>query len=234
MAMNVGTDYSSYKAGHTSVDIPQYEKGDFEKHRKESEAIKPELDEWKANNEKIRGGKANYERGVVYDKSGEPIDNSTYSINKMNASDRAAIVDQLKADAREREQQLVSIVHRTIADQAGAYGKATGNDIWTLLSGGKVTVTAAEKAQAQRDISEDGYYGVKQTSQRLFDFACALAGDDVDKMKEMQKAMEKGFKLATKSWGKELPGICGETFDAANKLFDEYYKSKDPGASLSE
>ena len=122
MAMNIGTDYSSYKAGHTSVDIPQYEKGDFEKHRKESEAIKPELDEWKANNEKIRGGKANYERGVVYDKSGEPTDNSTYSINKMSASDRAAIVDQLKADAREREQQLVSIVHRTIADQAGAYG----------------------------------------------------------------------------------------------------------------
>ncbi len=37
------------------------------------------------------------------------------------------------------------------------------------------------------------YYGVKQTSQRLFDFAAALAGDDVDKMKEMQKAMEKGF-----------------------------------------
>jgi hypothetical protein len=68
----------------------------------------------------------------------------------------------------------------------------------------------------------------------LFDFACALAGDDVDKMKEMQKAMEKGFKLATKSWGKELPGICGETFDAANKLFEEYYKSKDPGAALSE
>ena len=218
MAMKIGTDYSSYKAGHTSVDIPQYEKGDFEKHRKESEAIKPELDEWKANNEKIRGGKANYERGVVYDKSGEPIDNSTYSINKMSASDRAAIVDQLKADAREREQQLVSIVHRTIADQAGAYGKATGNDIWTLLSGGKVTVTAAEKAQAERDISEDGYYGVKQTSQRLFDFACALAGDDVDKMKEMQKAMEKGFKLATKSWGKELPGICGETFDAPGSL----------------
>ena len=234
MAINVGTDFSSYKAGYTGADIPEYEKGDFEKHRKWSESVKPELDEWKANNERIRGGKADYERGVVYDRSKEPVDNSTYSINKMSASDRAVIADQLKADARQRQQQLVSIVHRTIADQAGAYGKATGNDIWTLLSGGKVTVTAAEKAQAQRDISEDGYYGVKQTSQRLFDFASALAGDDVDKMKEMQKAMEKGFKLATKSWGKELPGICGETFDAANKLFEEYYRSKDPGANLSE
>ena len=211
MSMNVGTDYS---------------KGDFAEHRKWSESVKPELDTWKENNEKIRGGKADYERGVVYDKSGGPIDNSTYSINKMSASDRAAIADQLKADARQRQQQLVSIVHRTIADQAGAYGKATGNDIWTLLSGGKVTVTAAEKAQAQQDISEDGYYGVKQTSQRLFDFASALAGDDPDKMKEMQEAMEKGFKEATAAWGDELPGISKDTLAAANKLFDDYYASK--------
>ena len=43
----------------------------------------------------------------------------------------------------------------------------------------------------------------------------------------MQKAMEKGFKQATKAWGEELPSICKDTIDAANKLFDEYYKSKE-------
>jgi hypothetical protein len=215
MSMNVGTDYTNYKTGYTNA----------ENQKKDVDISEKNTDQGKT---------AYVKEGVVYDKSGEKVDNSTYSINKMSATDRAAIVDQLKEDARQREQQLVSIVHRTIADQAGAYGKATGNDIWTLLSGGKVTVTAAEKAQAQRDISEDGYYGVKQTSQRLFDFACALAGDDVDKMKEMQKAMEKGFKQATKTWGRELPAICKETMNAANKLFEEYYKSKDPGAALSE
>ena len=100
MAMNVGTDFSSYKPGFTSVEIPQAEMGDFEKHRKESEAIKPKLDEWRANNETIRGGKADYERGVIYDKSGKTVNNATYSINKMSAEDRAVIVDQLKAEAR--------------------------------------------------------------------------------------------------------------------------------------
>lgn len=86
---------------------------------------------------------------------------------------------------------------------------------------------AATKAQAQEDISENGYYGVKQTSERLFDFAMALAGDDVDKMKEMQAAVEKGFKLATKAWGKELPEICSDTLEATNKLFEDYYASKE-------
>jgi hypothetical protein len=87
-------------------------------------------------------------------------------------------------------------------------------------------VDAATIAQAKEDVSEDGYYGVKQTSQRLFDFASALAGDDVDKMKEMQEAMQKGFEKATKAWGTTLPDICQQTMDAANQLFTDYYDSK--------
>ncbi len=87
-------------------------------------------------------------------------------------------------------------------------------------------VSAADIAQAQKDVSEDGYWGVKQTSQRLFDFAAALAGDDVETRKEMQEAMEKGFKKAAKAWGGELPGICQDTMKAAHQLFDDYYASK--------
>ncbi len=178
--------------------------------------------------------KTNVESGVVYERSNQNA-NEAYSINKMSQADRSALVQRLKADQEQRQQQLTELVQKTLSGQAGAYGKANGNDIWTLLSGGKVNVSAAEKAQAQKDIGEDGYWGVKQTSQRLFDFASALAGDDVEKMKKMQAAMEKGFKLATKSWGKDkLPGICGETFDAANRLFEEYYKSKESEALSTE
>lgn len=179
--------------------------------------------------------KTNVESGVVYERSNQNANEAySISINKMSQADRSALVQRLKADQEQRQQQLTDLVQKTLSGQAGAYGKANGNDIWTLLSGGKVNVSAAEKAQAQKDIGEDGYWGVKQTSQRLFDFASALAGDDVEKMKKMQVAMEKGFKLATKSWGKDLPGICGETLDAANKLFDEYYKSKESEALPTE
>ena len=100
------------------------------------------------------------------------------------------------------------------------------NAMWKFLASGDYTVDAATKEQAQKDISEDGYWGVKQTSQRLFDFASALAGDDVNKMKQMQSAMMKGYKQAQGAWGTELPSISQETVDAANKLFDDYYASK--------
>lgn len=165
--------------------------------------------------------------GAVYQKSGTDK-KATYSVNKMSAQERAALVDQLKADQQSRQQSLVKLVQDMMKGQAKAYSKASGNDsIWKFLSSGNFTVDAATKAQAQEDISEDGYWGVKQTSQRLFDFASALAGDDVEKMKKMQAAMEKGYKLATKSWGKDLPSISSDTINAANKLFEDYYKSKE-------
>ena len=179
--------------------------------------------------DKEKTEKALENNGVVYEKSESASTNkATYSINKMSDEDRAALVKQLKADQANREQQLTDIVHKMMSGQAKTYGQAT--DMWKFLASGEYTVDAATKAQAQKDISEEGYWGVKQTSQRLFDFACALAGDDVDKMKEMQAAMEKGFKQATGAWGKELPSICKDTFDAANKLFDDYYTSKEEQA----
>lgn len=173
---------------------------------------------------------------AVYEKTTTEDKKAPYSINKMSAEERNALVDKLKADQEARQQQLVSLVQKMISGQAGSFGIANDDEdsIWRFLASGKFTVDAATKAQAQQDISEDGYYGVKQTSERLFDFASALAGDDVEQMKKMQAAIEKGYKAATKSWGKELPGICKETLDATNKLFDDYYASKETSAETTK
>ena len=163
---------------------------------------------------------------AIYEK-GSVQKTATYSINKMSKEERAALVNQLKADTEQRQSQFLDIVRKTISGQASAFGKANNDSIWRTLASGNFTVDAATKAQAQKDIGEDGYWGVKQTSQRLFDFASALAGDDVEKMKKMQAAMEKGFKQATHTWGSELPSISQDTLSAANQLFDDYYKSKE-------
>ena len=161
------------------------------------------------------------EAGVVYEKSTGVEKKATYSINKMSAEDRAALVQQLKQDQADRQNQLAQLVQKMFTDQAGV------SKLADLFSPENLKdVSPEDIAKAKEDVAEDGYWGVKQTSQRLFDFASALAGDDPDKMKEMQEAMEKGFKEATAAWGDELPGISKDTLAAANKLFDDYYASK--------
>ena len=174
----------------------------------------------KADSSKAAKAETKAEAGAVYEKS-EAAGKAQYKINKMSAEDRAALVEQLKQDEVNRRNQLTDLVQKMFNGQAGVSKLA---DLFSPENLAKVS--AADIAQAKEDISEDGYWGVKQTSQRLFDFASALAGDDVEKMKEMQAAMEKGFKQATKAWGGDLPEICQRTLAAANKLFDDYYASK--------
>ena len=135
-----------------------------------------------------------------------------------------SLVAQLKADSDNRMQQLQSLVSKMFEKQGITIG--TADDMWKALASGNFTADADTIAKAKEDISEDGYWGVKQTSDRIFDFAQALAGDDEEKMKAMKKAVEKGFKEATKTWGKELPDISKSTYNAVMDKFDKYFSSK--------
>ena len=75
------------------------------------------------------------ESGVVYDKSDSSKDNkkATYSINKMSAEDRAALVQQMKADTQSRQQQLISIVQKMMTGQAMIYGSSLQKGISRLM-----------------------------------------------------------------------------------------------------
>ncbi len=153
--------------------------------------------------------------GVIY----EPSKEGKEAVANAK-TDRSALVAQLKQANEARIQQMTDLVHQMITGQGKTLGKT--DSIWSFLADGDFTVDAQTKAQAEKDIAEDGYWGVEQTSQRIFDFAMALTGGDADKMEEMRSAFEKGFKQATGTWGKELPDISQRTYGAVQNLFDEY------------
>lgn len=159
---------------------------------------------------------ATYEASNVSDKA------SASSIKSKAANPE--LIAKLKADSDNRLQQLQSLVTNMFKKQGITIG--TADDMWKVLASGNFTADADTIAKAKEDISEDGYWGVKQTSDRIFDFAQALAGDDEEKMKAMKKAVEKGFKEATKTWGKELPDISKNTYNAVMDKFDKYFSSK--------
>lgn len=140
--------------------------------------------------------------------------------SSMTASDRKALIQKLKADSERQAENLRSLVEKMFLKQGEKFN--TADDMWKALANGDLTVDPATAAQAKEDISEDGYWGVEQTSQRIFDFATALSGGDEDKMNTMLDAFKKGFQQATKSWGKELPDISQQTYDAVLKKFEDY------------
>ncbi len=146
-------------------------------------------------------------------------------ITKMSDSERSALVQSLKDSLDSQMGNFTNMMMKTFQKQGITAASLQGDNFWKFMASGNYTVDAKTKADAQAAISEDGFWGVKQTSQRIFDFAAAVAGDDPETMKKMQAAVEKGFKEAGVAWGGDLPSICGDTHAAVNKLFDDYYSS---------
>lgn len=149
-----------------------------------------------------------------------------------NRTDRSAVIAHLKSSAEQRMQQMQSLVTKMFEKQGITIG--TADNMWRILAGGNFTADAATIAQAKEDISEDGYWGVNQTSERIFSFAAALSGGDKEKMQEMVKAVEKGFSEATKAWGKELPGITQDTHSAIMDKFDKWFEENGSSAKTSD
>ena len=171
----------------------------------------------KTAEEKTSEAKASEEKkdtGVVYEAS-KNADTKTAKTYTQNTS----LVNKMKADAEAHTQQLQNIVQQLMSKQGQTYN--TANGIWSVLASGKFTVDAATKAQAEKDIAEDGYWGVEQTSDRIIDFATALTGGDPSKIEEMREAFKKGYKQAEKTWGGQLPDISQRTYDAVMEKFDK-------------
>lgn len=153
--------------------------------------------------------------GVVYEKDS----NTSNTVTKKTDY---ALVNKLKQDAEQRTAQLRSLVEKMMTKQGAAIG--TADSMWNFLAKGDFEVDAATKAQAEKDIAEDGYWGVEQTSDRILDFAKALSGNDPEKADLLLDAFKKGFAEATKSWGDKLPDISQRTYDAVVEKFDNWKK----------
>ncbi len=153
------------------------------------------------------------EAGAVYERQATDDEIAQASVKKTYKPDTATI-EKLKADAEARAAQMQSLVEKLLSGQANQAGKS----IFDILG---EEYSPEEIAQAKEDVSEDGYYGVKQTSQRILDFATALTGGDPDKIEEMREAFKQGFKQVEDMFGGKLPEISQQTYDAVMKGFDE-------------
>lgn len=147
--------------------------------------------------------------GVVYEPSTSANDSST------KVTDYSSIVASMKKELSSKNEQLQNLVNKLLSNQAKKY--ISLSDMFK-----DIQVDEQTKIQAQKDISDDGYWGVEQTSDRLVSMAKALSGGDSSKADAMISAIEKGFDEATKAWGDKLPDICQKTIDAAKQKLQNW------------
>lgn len=155
---------------------------------------------------------------AVYEKSETKPADSTKQI--YSKQDRESIIKKLKADAAERQEKLVQLVADTMNGQklkssiASLFGAGESKGIGLKDIFESMQVDEETIAQAKKDIAEDGYWGVEQTSDRMVEMAVALSGGDTSKADLLMESVKKGFEQATKAWGDDLPEISQKTLDA--------------------
>ena len=147
--------------------------------------------------------------GVVYEASSKTDDKS----NKIK--DYSSVVATMKKELSTKNEQLQNLVTKLLGKQAGKYTKLA--DLFKDIQADPATIE-----QAQKDIADDGYWGVEQTSDRLVSMAQALSGGDTSKADTLIAAIKKGFDEATDAWGDKLPDICQKTIDAAVKKMEAW------------
>lgn len=82
-------------------------------------------------------------------------------------------------------------------------------------------IASLSKEEAAELVSEDGFFGVKETSQRISQFVISGAGGDEELLREGRKGMLQGLKEAEQMWGGKLPDIAYETMDKAIAMVDK-------------
>ncbi|MDN5100158.1 MAG: hydrogenase-4 component G [Aliarcobacter butzleri] len=112
------------------------------------------------------------------------------------------------------------------------------NDVLSFLNGGTSDgltlsdlgyqgkpILQLSQDEATQLVSEDGFFGVTQTSDRVAGFVLSFSGDNLDILQKGREGIVKGFEEAEKLFGGKLPEISYKTQERTLALIDEKIKS---------
>ncbi|MDH1975656.1 hydrogenase-4 component G [Aliarcobacter butzleri] len=112
------------------------------------------------------------------------------------------------------------------------------NDVLSFLNGGTSDgltlsdlgyqgkpILQLSQDEATKLVSEDGFFGVTQTSDRVAGFVLSFSGDNLDILQKGREGIVKGFEEAEKLFGGQLPEISYKTQERTLALIDEKIKS---------
>ena len=140
------------------------------------------------------------DRVTLYGSSGAQL---TYSASMTVDSDKGAKYDMLRG-----------MVANMLKEQGIKTKISTDN--------GEIDINAVTPQEAKDLTSDDGYFGVDKTSDRIVKMAINIAGGDPDRIDAIKEGVDKGFQEALKAFGGKLPDISYDTYDAVMEKLDKW------------
>ena len=166
------------------------------------------------------------------------FDNAISSYNKVseNKKEELSVEEEISKSA---VQVSISMNAQIVLFSMDSSNLAKGNssaqgDINGFLSGKPVEggysledlgyygkpITKLSENEAKELISDEGFFGIEETSNRVADFVFDFAGFDLELLEKGRAGIVQGFDEAQKLWGAELPEISHKTQSSTLALID--------------
>lgn len=132
---------------------------------------------------------------------------------KLTDDEVASIKEELKSNSQKIAFNSVSVQNQSSVDEFKSFLSDIG------YSGKPIAELSQEEASEL--VSEDGFFGIDKTSQRIADFVINGSAGDESLMRAGREGMLQGFKDAESIWGGELPEISQKTMAKSIELVDK-------------
>lgn len=159
------------------------------------------------------------------------IDSTLFQPKNRVGANKSVSKDSIQTEIVQFSLQVITDTQHNIGTQnAFTNFSQLDQDLKSSLIYNDTPISKLSSEQADELVSENGYFGVDQTSQRIVDFVIKGAGDDMEKLKSGREGVLKGFQEAEKAWGGKLPEISYETLAKSLEAIDE--KIQENGGSV--
>ncbi|MCL2182002.1 MAG: hypothetical protein FWB85_00850 [Chitinispirillia bacterium] len=187
-------------------------------------------------NAKRAGGKANDAAADTKAAAGDQYTAGAGGGAKGVYSKDSASIQKLWDMAEAQHASMRRMVESIIGGNVGGAknaGGTNGQAFWAMAANGSGNAVAggfkvdeATQLKAQELTAEDGYFGIKQTTARIVDFAKAMAGSGASesKIEDMRKAVQDGFNAVANLFGgfDKMPELSQKTYDSVMSEFDNW------------
>ncbi len=136
---------------------------------------------------------------------------------KISKDEAIEIREQITQAANDMMFKSISI-QSNMSDKVGKEGFS---DFLSDIGYAGKPIAELSQDEAAELVSEDGFFGITQTSDRIANFVIDGSGGDEGLMRAGREGMLEGFKQAEEMWGGELPDISQKTMQAAIEKVDK-------------
>ncbi len=121
-----------------------------------------------------------------------------------------------------RIQEMADAGYEKLRNYVNDLLQKQGVNTQVAVGGNAIDLATITPDKAQELVGENGYFGVEQTSERIFQLAVSVAGGDTSRIDAIKEGIDQGFAEAKKAFGDWLPDISYATYDAVMTKLDNW------------